>query len=104
MPPHWVWFDDMIALVTEIDEDTDFCELRTLSQNPRRFQGKTTWSLDEGAIATSLSNTMDLYEHKITEVRMNVFIVDDGDEDYTPSSEEESGTDSDLDDTSEEEC
>ena len=97
MPPQWVWFDDSIALVTEVDEDTDFCELRVLMQNPRRFQGKVTWSLSEEATATSLSNTMDLYEHKISEIRPDIFIVDDGDEDYQPSSDEESDAESELD-------
>jgi len=104
MPPQWVWFDDSIALVTEVDEDTDFCELRVLMQNPRRFQGKVTWSLSEEATATSLSNTMDLYEHKISEIRPDIFIVDDGDEDYQPSSDEESDAESELDELEEEEC
>ena len=103
MPPQWVWFDDSIALVTEIDEDTDFCELRVLMQNPRRFQGKVTWSLSEEATATSLSNTMDMYEHKISEIRPYVFIIDDGDGDYQPSSDEESDAESELDELEEEE-
>ena len=102
MTPQWVWFDDEIALVTEIDDDTDFCELKTLMQNPRRFQGKVTWSLNEYATATSLSNTMDMHEHRITEIRSDVFVVDDGDEDYEPSSEEESDAESEVDDLSEE--
>ena len=104
MPPQWVWFDDSIAIVTEVDEDTDFCELRVLMQNPRRFQGKVTWSLSEEATATSLSNTMDLYEHKISEIRPGLFVVDDGDEDYQPSSDEESDAESELDELEEEEC
>jgi hypothetical protein len=104
MPLQWVWFDDSIALVREVDEDTDFCELRILMENPRRFQGKVTWSLSENATATSLSNTMDMCEHKVTEIRPDVFIIDDGDEDYQPSSDEESDAESELDDLEEEEC
>ena len=103
MPPHWVWFDNAIAYVTEIDDDTDFCEIKILDQNPRRFQGRITWSLCEESIATSLSNTTDLHEHKVTEIRPNVFILDDGDEDYEPSSDEESDADSELDELEEEE-
>jgi len=103
MSPYWVWFDNSIALVTEIDEDTDFCEIQILQQNPRRFQGKITWSLSSESTATSLSNTTELYEHKITEIRLGVFIVDDGDEDYSPSSEDVSDAESELDDLEEEE-
>ena len=103
MSPYWVWFDNSIALVTEIDEDTDFCEIQILQQNPRRFQGKITWSLSNESTATSLSNTTELYEHKITEIRLGVFIVDDGDEDYSPSSEDVSDAESELDDLEEEE-
>lgn len=91
----WVWFEDSIAYTKEIDPDTDFCEVQVLYQNTVRFQGKTTWSLTEESQVTSLSSTRDVTEHKITEIKYGIFIVDDGDEDYTPSSEESSEDDSD---------
>lgn len=101
--PHWVWFDNQMALVSELDSDTDFCELHILRQNPKPYQGKVTWSLSEEATATSLSNTMEMYEHKISEIRPYLFVVDDGDEDYQPS-DEESEAESELDELDEEEC
>lgn len=97
----WVWFEDSIAYTKEIDPDTDFCELQVLQQNPRRFQGKITWSLSDESYVASLSSTRDVTEHKITEIRPYLFIIDDGDEDYDPSSEESSGS-SELDNLEEE--
>ena len=84
----WVWFDGSIALIKELDETTDFCEIQVMYRNPRRFQGKITWSLSDESCATSLSNTREMTEHSVHEIRDNVFIIDDGDDDYTPSSDE----------------
>ena len=97
----WVWYEDSIAYTKEIDYDTDFCEVQILEQNPRRFQGKLTWSLSHESYVTSLSNTTVMSEHRISEIRPGLFIVDDGDEDYVPS-EEESSDDSELDDLDQE--
>lgn len=103
MTTQWVWFDSSIAIVKELDESTDFCELQVLYRNPRRFQGKVTWSLSDESVATSLSNTRDVTEHIISEIRPNIFIIDDGDEEYVPSSDE-SDAESEFDDLEEEDC
>lgn len=100
---NWVWFEDSIAYIKEIDQDTDFCEVQILYKNPRRFQGKITWSMSDESYVTSLSNTRDVTEHKITEIKYGIFIIDDGDEEYIPSSEE-SSEESELDNLEEEDC
>jgi len=100
---NWVWFEDSIAYTKEIDPDTDFCEVQILYQNPKRFQGKITWSLTEESQVTSLSSTRDVTEHKITEIKYGLFVIDDGDEDYDPSSEG-SSEESELDNLDEEDC
>ena len=46
---------------------------------------------------------MDMHEHNISEIRPGLFIIDDGDEDYHPSSDEESDAESELDELEEEE-
>lgn len=100
----WVWFEDSIAFTKEVDPDTDFCELQILYQNPKRFQGKITWSLGDESHVASLSSTRDMTEHKITEIKYGLFVLDDGDDDYIPSSSEESSDDSELDIPDEEDC
>ncbi len=99
---NWVWFEESIAHIKEVDVETNFCELQILHQNPKKFQGKVTWSLSEESHVTTLSETRDVTEHKITELKYGVYVIDDGDEDYIPSSEEESSGESELDDLDEE--
>ena len=98
---NWVWFEDSIAYIKEVDPDTDFCEVQVLYQHPKKFQGKIIWSLTEESQVTSLSSTRDVTEHKITEFKYGMFVIDDGDEDYNPSSEE-SSDESELDNLDEE--
>lgn len=95
----WVWYQENITLVTNHDTATDFCELIMLLKNNRKYKGITTWSLDERVILANIHETRPCNEHTIKEIKENLFVIDDGDEDYIPSSEE----DDDDDDYSEEE-
>ena len=91
---HWVWYQDEIALVVEHDESTDFCELKVLCEYPRQYQGKKIWVLAEENTLSSMSETRECTEHDITEIRDGIFIIDDGDVEYSPSeSDEESDED-----------
>lgn len=86
---HWVWYQDQISLIVEHDESTDFCELKVLREYPRTYQGKKIWTLSEENILSSMSETRECTEHDITEIRDGIFIVDDGDVEYTPSDTDE---------------
>ena len=98
----WVWYQENLALVTNYDPATDFCELIILLKNVRKHKGLTTWSLDERVVLGSIHETRPCTEHTIKEFKGNLFVVDDGDEDYIPSSEDEED-DYDV-DSAEEEC
>ena len=95
MEQFWVWYNDQIALISEHDIETDFCELCILIKNVHTFYDKTCWRLNDTTEIVSLSDTADCTEHTIHEVREGVFVVDDGDEDYSPSSESSSSTEDD---------
>ena len=86
---HWVWYQDEIALVVEHDESTDFCELKVLCEYPRQYQGKKIWVLAEENTLSSMSETRECTEHDITEIRDGIFIIDDGDVEYSPSDTDE---------------
>ena len=92
MEQFWVWYDNKIALVSDADAETDFCELCVLIKNVYTFYGQTCWSLENNTQIVSLSDTTDCSEHVIHEVREGLFVIDDGDEDYSPSSQSSSST------------
>lgn len=98
----WVWYQENIALVTNHDIATDFCELVILVKNYKKYKGLTTWSLDERVVLANIHETRPCNEHTILELKENLFVVDDGDEDYIPSSEDEDEDDDAY--SAEEEC
>jgi len=97
--PYWAWYNDEIALVVEVDDESGFCELQLLQKNSRDYQGKQTHLLDETKTLASLTDVDPYPDIVIEEIKYDLFIVDDGDEDYVPSDSESSESDvSDMED------
>lgn len=103
MEQFWAWYDDKICLVSDQDLETGFCEVQILIKSGTKHYDKDTWILSEDRQVVSMSETSDCDNHIIEEIAEGVFIVDNGDEDYYPSTQSSSedgsadydGTDSD---------
>ena len=88
MDHEWVWFDNQIALVVEHDNATDFCELQILAEYPRKYRNLTVWVLADDHTLAAMADTRPCTEHTIDEIQEGIFIIDDGDMDYVPSTDE----------------
>tara|TARA_R110002074_G_scaffold50892_3_gene128879 strand:+ start:244 stop:579 length:336 start_codon:yes stop_codon:yes gene_type:complete len=88
MDHDWVWFENQIALVVEHDNATDFCELQILIEYPRKYRNLTVWVLAEDHTLSTMAHTRPCTEHTIEEIQEGVFVIDDGDMDYVPSTDE----------------
>ena len=92
----WVWYDDKIALVRNLEPKTGFCELQILEKQAGTPDGISTWdmSLDVSTLA-NIADTRPMVEHEIEEIRPGVFLLDEGDVTYEPSAED-SNSETDL--------
>ena len=101
----WVWYQDAIALIQVHDSTTEFCELQILEKNCKKYNGLTSWSFDDRVTIANIHETRPCTEHVIRQVKDNLFLIDDGDEDYVPETDSgEEDEDEDVDYCDEEEC
>lgn len=85
----WVLYEDDVALLLSCDESTDLCEIQRLVRNHKSYQGKITHSLyDEVEIVPYSEIESPRGELAVTQYFDDLFVLNDGDEDYCPSPEE----------------
>ena len=85
----WVVYEDEPALLLSCDESTDLCEIQRLSKNSRQYQGKITHSLYDNPEVVPYSQVESPRgEFTVSQYFENLFVINDGDEDYSPSEEE----------------
>ena len=99
----WVLYEDDVALLLSCDESTDLCEIQRLIRNHKSYQGKVTHSLyDEVEVVPYSEIESPRGELAVTQYFDDLFVLNDGDEDYEPSGGE---SDSEISDISlEDEC
>ena len=100
----WAIYEDDFVLMVSSDESTDMCEIHRLSKNDRQYQGKITHSLcDEVEVVPYSALESPREEPDIVQYFDDLFVLNDGDEDYVPSDGDYS--DSEISDVSvEDEC
>lgn len=85
----WVIYEEEPALLLACDETTDLCEIQRLTRNYKTYQGKTTHSLHGEAEVVPYSQVEDPdSSFTISQYFDDLFVINDGDEDYCPSPEE----------------
>jgi hypothetical protein len=91
----WVWYENKIALVMSHEPMTGFCEIQVLEKHDGASGGITTWEVEAGPIISNMAELRPVVEHEIEEIREGIFILDEGDTTYEPSSED-SASETDL--------
>lgn len=85
----WVWYDDKIALLMSHEPNTGFCELQILEKNNAcTVNSVSIWEMKGDTIIANMTELKPMIEHEIEEIRTGVFILDEGDTTYEPSSED----------------
>tara|TARA_R110002074_G_scaffold9897_3_gene38555 strand:+ start:1154 stop:1480 length:327 start_codon:yes stop_codon:yes gene_type:complete len=90
MEQFWAWYDGKICLVSDQDLETGFCEVQILSKSGTKDYDRNIWILSEDRQVVSMSEIRDCDTHLIEEIAEGIFIIDNGDEDYCPSTESSS--------------
>ena len=84
----WVNYEGELALLVAYDESTDLCEIHRLTRNDRTYQGKITHSLSDDIEVVPYSEVETPKEDpQVTQYFDDLFVLDEGDEDYFPSDE-----------------
>ena len=87
----WVVYEDEPALLLSFDESTDLCEIQKLIRNDKTYQGKVTHSLyDDPEVVPYSAVTSPRGDFSIAQYFDDIFVINDGDEDYEPSDESDS--------------
>ena len=100
----WALYEDDFVLMVSSDESTDLCEIQRLSKNGRQYQGKITHSLcDDVEVVPYSALESPREDTEIVQYFDDLFVLNEGDEDYVPSDDEYS--DSEISEVSvEDEC
>jgi len=87
----WVVYEDEPALLLSFDESTDLCEIQKLIRNDKTYQGKITHSLyDDPEVVPYSAITSPRGDFSVAQYFDDIFVINDGDEDYEPSEESDS--------------
>jgi len=86
-----VWYEKQLARVESRDPGSDFCVINMLRRTSVDF-----FTLEPQPVIVGSGDIRDCVEHEISEIRENVFLIDGGDEDYSPSSSSSSESCEDL--------
>ena len=93
----WVNYEGELALLVAYDESTDLCEIHRLTRNGRTYQGKVTHSLSDDIEVVPYSEVENPPEDpQVTQYFDDLFVLDDGDEDYFPTAEDSGSEISDV--------
>jgi len=87
----WVWYENNLARVDSRDPGSDFCVINML-----RRRSHDLFTLELKPVIVGSGDIKDCTEHEIAEIRDNVFMIDERDENYSPSSSSSSESCDDL--------
>lgn len=87
----WVWYENSLARVESRDHGSDFCVINML-----RRRSQDLFTLELQPVIVGSGDIIECTEHEISEIRDNVFMIDGGDEDYSPSTSSSSESCDDL--------